>query len=196
MIRRRIGFLSSIDDNRIGAMHYARAIFTRSEKPPQKYGRAHVYALADDAGGIFLSECGVLLVYGKDDKKIAQAMLSRKVLRVVTVTAAKPKKDSQVAIIAEKLTSRGIIVDHVVIKKTGGCQARDYSPGGAHEILDSVYESLRKSSAPSSPKKHIEPEQHTAPSAPRKPVAKVDTTPPSTPAKKKTAKKPVQTVDD
>jgi hypothetical protein len=158
MARVRIGFVSSLSTEGAGSLHHASVVFTRELKPPAKWGRSTVKALGVKADCMRFLGTGVLVVWGLDEAAMAKLVLSTPDKFVVTVTRAKPKKDSPLVRAAARLTRSGYKIEHVVVKSKGDALAANLTPG-VFELVG-LSAPLHEHSAPAGPRaKAPEPEE-------------------------------------
>lgn len=187
---RRIGFVSSLEQEGVGDLHKAKVIVTRDAQPPARYGRAAVASLASP-GRQALPYTGADLVWGNDEEVVGKLIAGSVARLVVAALSAKVKRDGPISKAMARRERNGQLTDVYVIKKKGTLTAADLMPDTERSVEADPSKPSTASNAPRVPSK---PRERTAGSARQAPQHHPEpvSPPPTVPRVKAVAAKPVR----
>lgn len=163
----RVGLVPSTEHEDTQHLHRSAVVVSRASSTlGARYGRAALGTLAQAAGHVRLAQVGAVVIWGGDDKAVAQEMKRARAATMIVVLKAKPKKASAVVAMAQRLAGRNHRVEIYVIGTKAKVIAVDVGPGQAVQAVTDLRRPPQGQVAPSTPRKPVAPWVHRAPSAP------------------------------
>ena len=166
MTMRRVGLVPSTEHEDAQHLHRATVIVSRAPVDSERYGRAKLGSLAQDAGMARVIDVGGCVFWGKNHDQVARLMVRFPHAIVMVVLPNRPKKGGALAKAMNSLAASDIDVHVMIITaKAKTVVAWDLGSGRRCIKAPDIRRPAQQQSAPSTPRKPVPPRVHSAPRA-------------------------------